>query len=134
MTKIPFHRRGSFPVSVKTRNEVVDYDYVETLSEEHVAYLKKFTNEYYQASFQHNDKLHTKDQVKQCYIDNNKRNRDSYSKARAIGKLYVYSYGDPSAVGRYNDDDSAYVTALDIKLKIKKHENLYKKDKKRILK
>lgn len=79
--------------NLKTRSEVIDYDYIDKLSEKDKAYLDKFTKEYVGASMDKNPKknLHKNKRLrKSCYDANNSRNRDVLTRAKAMGKaLYI---------------------------------------------
>jgi hypothetical protein len=75
--------------NLKIRQELIDYDYVEKLSDEEKDWLNRFTEEYVGANLNHKGKrLHkTKKLVKDCYDRNNARNRDILSRSVAGGKL-----------------------------------------------
>lgn len=76
-------------LNLKTRYELIDYDYVDKLSEEEKAWLNKFTEEYVNASLNTEDldkNLHNTEELKKdCYRRNNARNRDILTKAKASG-------------------------------------------------
>jgi hypothetical protein len=76
-------------VNLKTRIDLIDYDYVNKLSEKDKAWLNKFTEEYTNASFKKTSKpiQKTKAQRKDAYDRNNSRNRCIYTRAKASGKL-----------------------------------------------
>lgn len=72
---------------LKIRQELVDYDYVNKLSEEEKAWLNRFTKEWVSASFEksttgnrHSVKnLNKGEKARQeIYTNNNKRNNDAY--------------------------------------------------------
>lgn len=77
-------------LNLKSRTELLDYDYLHKLSEEELIWLNKFTEEYVNASFDTNkprNNLHrTKAARKDCYDRNNARNRDVLTKQRAQNK------------------------------------------------
>ncbi len=88
--------------NLRTRTDLIDYDYVDKLNEEEKAWLNKFTNEFIGASFDKEDakkkgkrrkfkNLHkTPELVKSCYDANNSRNRDVLTRAKAMGKaMYI---------------------------------------------
>lgn len=80
----------------RVRAEVIDYDYVDKLSQAEKEWLGKFTDEYAGASFEFSkttgklkkDTIHkTMEQVKACRDANNWRNNDVYGANRANGLL-----------------------------------------------
>lgn len=88
--------------NLRTRTDLIDYDYIDKLNDEEKAFLNKFTNEFIGASFDKEDpkkkgkrrkfkNLHkTAELVKSCYDANNSRNRDVLTRAKAMGKaLYI---------------------------------------------
>jgi hypothetical protein len=76
-------------LNLKSRYELIDYDYVEKLSEEDKAWLNKFTEEYVNASLDSENlenNFHCTDELKKdCYRRNNARNRDILTRAKASG-------------------------------------------------
>lgn len=79
------------------RAEVIDYDYIKTLSPELQEYMAKFTGEFYGASFEikkdksrpYKSSVHTDmKQVKKARDANNRRNNDVYGSNRANGLLF----------------------------------------------
>lgn len=81
-------------LNLKTRYELIDYDYLNDLTEKEKDYLDKFTKEYVSASFDTdnpNKNLHkTKKLRNQVYGQNNSRNRCVWTKAKASGQnLYL---------------------------------------------
>lgn len=76
-------------LNLKTRYELIDYDYVHKLSEEEKKWLNKFTEEYVNASLDSvnlKNNLHNTDELKKdCYRRNNARNRDILTRAKASG-------------------------------------------------
>ncbi len=72
-----------FPVSVKNRNELVDYDYTAKLDDASYVWLMRFTAEYTNANFDSDEgTLLNNEQVSDAYLRNNRRNRDIYSYKR----------------------------------------------------
>jgi len=77
-------------LNLKTRTELLDYDYLDKLSPEELAWLNKFTEEYVHASLDtarpkknlHKNKALRKD----CYDRNNSRNRDILTRQKAQNK------------------------------------------------
>lgn len=76
-------------LNLKTRYELIDYDYVNRLSEQEKEWLNKFTEEYTNASLDSKDlhkNLHNTEALKKdCYSRNNARNRDILTRAKASG-------------------------------------------------
>lgn len=78
-------------LNLKTRTDLIDYDYVDKLSPKEKAWLNKFTEEYVNASVDPKNlkkNLHnTKELKKDCYDRNNARNRCILTQQRAQGKI-----------------------------------------------
>jgi len=76
-------------LNLKSRYELIDYDYIKKLSEEEKDWLNKFTEEYVNASINTEDlskNLHNTEELKKdCYKRNNARNRDILTKAKISG-------------------------------------------------
>lgn len=76
-------------LNLKTRYELIDYDYVDKLTEEEKTWLNKFTEEYVNASLDTkdlNNNFHSTEELKKdCYRRNNARNRDILTRAKAAG-------------------------------------------------
>ena len=82
------------------RQEYMDYDYVDKLSDEEKQWLADFTAEYYNASVgrqkdegKDNRFAKSKEDVKDSQHRNNLRNNDTYGKARAHNDL-IYSQNE----------------------------------------
>ena len=75
--------------TLKTRQELVDYDYIDKLSEAEKDWLNRFTEEYTNAKFNHDGKKiqKSKKYTKDSYDRNNSRNRDILTRVKASGKL-----------------------------------------------
>ena len=77
-------------LNLKSRTELLDYDYLHKLSDIELAWLNKFTEEYVHASLDTNkpkNNLHrTKALRKDCYDRNNARNRDILVRQKAQSK------------------------------------------------
>lgn len=73
--------------NLKTRSNLIDYDYLDKLSDKEKAFLNAFTSEYINADMKHHGKkLHkTKKLRKDCFDRNNSRNRDILTRAQASG-------------------------------------------------
>ena len=75
-------------LNLKTRYELIDYDYLDKLNPEELAWLNKFTSEYTNADFRHSKPLHrTKKKRRECYAANNARNRCIFTRNKACGQL-----------------------------------------------
>ena len=75
-------------LNLKTRYELIDYDYLDKLSPQELSWLNKFTSEYTNADFRHSKPLHsTKKRRKECYAANNSRNRCIFTRNKACGQL-----------------------------------------------
>lgn len=75
-------------VNSKVRQEYIDQDYINKLSDKEKKFLSDFNEEYYGGNFQHSGKkLHKKKERKDCYNRNNARNRCLYGIAKAGGKV-----------------------------------------------
>jgi hypothetical protein len=76
-------------LNLKTRYELIDYDYLNKLSEEEKEWLNKFTEENINASLNTQnieENFHNTDELKKdCYRRNNARNRDVLTRAKASG-------------------------------------------------
>lgn len=76
-------------LNLKTRTDLLDYDYLDKLSEKDKEWLNRFTEEYTHARFDHKGKKiqKKKEQIKDSYDRNNARNRDILTRVRASGRL-----------------------------------------------
>lgn len=75
-------------LNLKTRYELIDYDYLDKLGPDELEWLNKFTSEYTNADFRHTKPLHkTKKRRKECYSANNARNRCIFTRNKACGQL-----------------------------------------------
>ena len=76
-------------LNLKTRYELIDYDYIDKLSEDEKEWLNKFTEEYVNASLDTKNlqnNFHNTEQLKKdCYSRNNARYRDILTRAKACG-------------------------------------------------
>lgn len=75
--------------NLKSRTDLIDYDYISSLNEEERAYLNSFTEEYINANFKHDGKkIHTKKEHElDSYNRNNSRNRCIFTKSKASGSM-----------------------------------------------
>lgn len=78
---------------MRSRTELLDYDYLDKLTDKEKKFLNKFTEEYVNASIDTSKKwrnLHKKKAaVRDCYNRNNARNRDILTRQKAMGK-HIY--------------------------------------------
>jgi hypothetical protein len=78
-------------VNLKSRIDLLDYDYLNKLNEKELEWLNKFTEEYTHASLNTKNpkkNLHkTKKMRIDCYNRNNSRNRDVLTKGKMSNKL-----------------------------------------------
>ena len=76
-------------LNLKTRYDLIDYDYINRLNEEEKQWLNKFTEEYVNASLDsqniENNFHNTQELKRDCYRRNNARNRDILTRAKASG-------------------------------------------------
>lgn len=86
--------RTKFPalkpeLNLRSRYELIDYDYVDKLSDKDKEWLNTFSEEYINANFNHGKKILHKTQPlkKNCYDRNNARNRDILTRAKAAGDV-----------------------------------------------
>jgi hypothetical protein len=77
-------------LNLRSRFELIDYDYIDQLSEKDKEWLNRFTEEYTNASFKHKGaKIHKKKKDElESYQRNNQRNNDILTRAKAAGKIY----------------------------------------------
>ncbi len=101
-TKYPALKRH---LNLKTRYDLVDYDYIDSLTEEEKDWLNRFTEEYVHANFKHDGKVlqKTKKLKKACYDSNNSRNRDIFTKSKAAGQL-VFGFENGEDAEPESDD------------------------------
>lgn len=101
-------------LNLKTRTDLIDYDYVGKLSDKEKAWLNKFTQEYVNAGnlSKENRPLHrTKALKKDCYDRNNARNRCQYTRQKAsIGNKYLEEYKNEL----FNDPTEDMETQIDM--------------------
>lgn len=76
-------------LNLKTRYDLIDYDYIDQLSDKEKDWLNRFTEEYTHAKYDHEGpriQKKKKDRL-DSYNRNNSRNRDILTKSKASGKL-----------------------------------------------
>ncbi len=76
-------------LNLKSRYEEIEdlYSYMDKLDEDCKAWLDKFAKEYINASFEHKDPLHNKEQQREIYNRNNERNRCVLTRMKAYGNV-----------------------------------------------
>lgn len=76
-------------MNLRTRTELIDYDYLDKLNDKEKEWLNKFSEEYIGASIKKDEKpMHkTKRLRKDCYDRNNARNRCILTRAKASGTI-----------------------------------------------
>lgn len=94
-------------VNLKTRQDLIDYDYVGRLNDDEKQWLNKFTEEYTNAKLDSKNlkkNLHNTDALKKdCYDRNNARNRCILTRANAQG--LAYSIGDLNKRDKTDEED-----------------------------
>lgn len=97
--------------NLKTRQALLDYDYLDKLSEKEMKWLNKFTEEYVNASFpkgRGKKHLHKSQELKRdCYNRNNARNRDILTREQAQGAaVYLEDLKEQeTSVRKFFDDE-----------------------------
>jgi len=81
-------------LNLKTRYDLIDYDYIDKLDDSEKRWLNKFTEEYTNATLDRvnlSNNLHNTKELKQdCDRRNNARNRDVVTRAKACGnQVYI---------------------------------------------
>lgn len=96
VSSIPNKRnRAQYPaltpsLNLKTRQDLIDYDYLNKLNEDEMDWLNKFSQEFIVATLDSkpkNNKHNTKALAKDCYDKNNSRNRDVLTRQKATGRI-----------------------------------------------
>lgn len=111
-------------VNSKTRQHLIDHDYIDKLNDEEKAWLSKFNEEYISGTFEkdENDEYtdnnfhKTFEERKSCWDRNNARNRCQYTRAQAIGNVSDDS-ADETPVGNIED---VLIEVIDYRKKRKK--------------
>lgn len=76
--------------NLKSRSDLIDYDYINKLTKEEKIWLNAFTEGWINADFRNpiTDRMFKEDKEKRfCYNMNNARNRCMYTKAKTSGKI-----------------------------------------------
>lgn len=91
--------------NLRSRTELLDYDYLSKLTDKELKYLNKFTEEFINASVDVKKpwrNLHkSKKSMRECFNRNNARNRDILTQQKAMGK-HIY-LDDIQDVGNLNN-------------------------------
>lgn len=76
--------------NLKSRQDNIDFDYLDRLSPNEKTWLSNFMDEYGSAWFRHDGEIlhNTPELKKSCYDKNNSRNRDLYSRSKARSHLH----------------------------------------------
>ncbi len=93
--------------NLKTRQELIEVDYIDQLNDKEKEWLNSFNEEYVNANFNHKGKkLHKKaKQKKSCYSMNNARNRDILSREKASGAInYIEDMKENQSLYSINED------------------------------
>lgn len=108
-------------LNLKTRIELIDYDYVDKLDDEAKDFLNRFTEEYVNTNFKHKGKRVHKPKIKEKFVKsrnkkkkydanakdsydrNNARNNDVYTTQRASNQLHYLE--DLNKTGIESDED-----------------------------
>lgn len=120
--KINRRAREEFPAlkpefNLKTRKDLIDYDYINKLTDKEKTWLNKFSEEYVGASFGKKPLHRTKAMRKTCYDANNARNRCILTKSKAAGKsLYLDEIVEEELEDATQQED-LLINELDKKLK-----------------
>jgi hypothetical protein len=87
----------------KKSREMIDFDYLDKLSDEELDWLDKFSREYYNDAFTHADPLHEKgsEERRKRHRTNNERRRDIWNNLQRA----PYDYTDSSVFGDEGEDD-----------------------------
>lgn len=109
--------------TLKTRLELLDYDYVDKLSDKDKQWLANFTDEYLHVNFNHSGKKFYKSKTKkrEIYNQNNSRNRDIFAREMAQNKLeYLGTHSGKSTEETPDNIEDALIYQIDNKEEIEK--------------
>lgn len=106
-------------LNLRSRTELLDYDYLDKLTDKEKSFLNKFTEEYVNASVDVKKKwrnLHkTKEAIRDCFNRNNARNRDILTQQKAMGKhTYLEDITDVGKSDYQSIDDKIDMELLGI--------------------
>lgn len=98
-------------VNLKSRFDLIDYDYIDKLSEKEKRWLNKFTKEYVNADLNYKDlskNLHNTQKLKKdCTDRNNARNRDILTREKAAGLMEDFENVKNQEATKENDSSSS---------------------------
>jgi hypothetical protein len=104
----------------RVRQELIDYDYLDQLGPEELAWLNKFSGEYINSSFKRDgtDLHKTTVQRREAYKRNNDRNNDMYGIVRnKVANTHLLNYEENISLFETKDDttpiESSYVEYID---------------------
>lgn len=105
--------------NLKTRYDLIDYDYLHKLSASDKEWLNRFSEEFNNANFNHKGAvLHNTPALKKsCYDMNNARNRCILTRAKAAGRMLELKKGLKPIAGyamQTCEDDLIYILDLDM--------------------
>src|ERR1700675_796652 len=113
-------------MNTRIRQNSIDQDYIDKLSEKEKQWLNNFMEESVGANFNHEGKKHykTKAEKRKIYTENNARNRDIMSRVSAIGMLDAYTkatedYLESEEAQSVSDIEDALIEHIDSKKDIK---------------
>lgn len=116
-------------VNLKSRSELLDYDYLHKLDEKELEWLNKFTEEYVHANLNTKEpkkNLHrTKKMRIDCYNRNNSRNRDVLTKGKITNKLDNVD----TILDIGYDEEKKIHTIIDANIELNKNKKIRKKIK-----
>lgn len=99
-------------LNLKSRTDLIDYDYLDKLDEKDKQWLAQFTDEYTNASFKKAKNIHrTKELRKDSYNRNNHRNNDVLTKAKITNRAVPIDGVDENKL--YINPEDAIIQILD---------------------
>lgn len=98
-------------LNLKSRYELIDYDYIDKLGDKEKKWLNKFTEEYVNANLDtknlKNNLHNTKTLKKDCQDRNNARNRDILTREKAKGfVVYLEELTDDNQIINKTEDNN----------------------------
>lgn len=94
--------------NLRSRSDLIDYDYVDKLNDKDKEWLNSFTEEYTNANFNHKGKpiQKKKEYKKDSYDRNNARNRDILTREKAQGAiLYIEDIKEQGPSDELSEDE-----------------------------
>jgi hypothetical protein len=79
-------------VNAKTRQDLIDHDYLDKLNPDELRWLSNFNEEYLSGNFKHPGEIFhkTPEEKRQCYNRNNARNRCLFTSMKAQDRLIYH--------------------------------------------